>query len=55
MTHDYWLYFKENYVQKYLENKKNRLRNDGKTSNNGDASTSINKEHWTQKLETVSN
>ncbi len=31
--------FEENYVQKDLENKKNRLRNDGKTSNDGDAST----------------
>jgi len=39
MTHDYWLYFEENYVQKDLENERNRLRNDGKTSNNGDAST----------------
>jgi len=55
MTHNYWLYFKENYVQKDSENEKNRLRNDGKTSNDGDASTSINKEHSTQKLETVSN
>jgi len=39
MTHDYWIYFEENYVQKDLENEKNRLRNDGKTSNDGDAST----------------
>jgi hypothetical protein len=39
MTHEYWLYFEENYVQKDLENERNRLRNDGKTSNDGDAST----------------
>jgi hypothetical protein len=39
MTHNYWLYFEENYVQKDLENERNRLRNDGKTSNDGDAST----------------
>jgi len=39
MTHDYWLYFEENYVQKDSESEKNRLRNDGKTSNDGDVST----------------
>jgi len=36
MTHEYWLYFEKNYVKKDLENEKNRLRNDGKTSNDGD-------------------
>jgi len=40
MTHDYWIYFwGKNYVQKDLENEKNRLIIDGKTSNDGDAST----------------
>jgi hypothetical protein len=41
MTHDVQLiYFKENYVQKDLvEREKQVKKNDGKTSNDGDAST----------------
>ncbi len=39
MTREYWLYFEENYVQEDLENEKKQVKkNDGKTSNDGNAS-----------------
>ncbi len=52
MTHNYWLYFEENYVQKGF--RKTRKIIDGKTSNDGDASThSI--EHILMKLNQTTN
>jgi len=39
MTHDYWLYFEKNYVQKIKKTRKQVKKNDGETRNDGDAST----------------
>jgi len=39
MTHDYWLIFEENYVQKIKKTRKQVKENDGETSNDEDSST----------------